>query len=238
MRRSSTATVIAAALAAVTLAGCSTTLAGTPTVASKAPVTTEQETPTEAATDSEESTETEPTESDSGDVLPPLDPTFPELTESSQANTGGSLDSDSISWLTTFCTGFNDVMAYAGPDTTGMSDEATVQTIADAYNAMASAADSLASDLQTVPQPTFGGASAMTSAIDSWLHAITTVYGTGAQAIATTQFTSADQLTDMINQIEAGMQQPTADLGGAMGGVDPAVQAALYQIPECAPLLG
>lgn len=237
MRRSSTATVIAAALAAVTLAGCSTALAGSPTAASSVvPTTEQQETPTEA-TDSSEPVESEPTESGSSEVLPPLDPTFPELTESSQAGTGGSLDADSVNWITTFCTGFEDVMAYAGPDTTGMSDEATIQTIVDAYDAMSSAADSLATDLQNVPQPTFAGAPVMTSAIDSWLHAITTVYGMGAQQIANQTFTSADQLTDMINQIESGMTQPSQELSSAMGQVDPAVKDTMYQIPECSSLM-
>lgn len=238
LRRSSAAAVIAAALTAFTIAGCSTTLVGSPTAASKvAPTTDEQETPSEG-TDSSETVESGSTEPETSAVLPPTDPTSSESTATSAAGPGGQLDTDSVNWLTSFCTGFVDVMAYAGPDTTGMSDEATIQTIVDSYDAMSSAAASLATDLQTVPQPTFSDAPIMTSAISTWLQSITMVYGMGAQQIANQTFTSADELTQVISQIEAGMDQPSKDLTTAMGQVDPAVRSAMSKIPECSALSG
>lgn len=239
IRRSSAATVLAAALAVTVLAGCSTTLAGSPTAGAKVPAA--DESPTTSTGDSSSESSDPTTESSDTDVLPPIDPSFPtDITTSPDGGqTGGDIDADSIAWLTTFCSGFSDIMQYSAPDTTGMSADAEVQTIVDAYDAMSSAADSLATQLQsTSQQPTFPDAVVMESAILNYLNQITQVYGMGAQQIANQTITTEDQLTELINGIEAGMEQPTDDLGSAMSLVDPSVQTAMFDIPECQFLAG
>lgn len=242
------------AAAAVTLAACGTAIDGTAVAGARAPLTS-SDAPTEA---DEPTTEDEQTDGEQADVdtelvdpfetedltpEPPIDPTDDPTDDptgdiSDPTDLGTGIDGQSIAWLSAWCTGVGDVMAYAGPDTTAMSDDATVQTVVDAYVAMSQVAAEVGYHLAAIPQPTFLGSEEMSTAVISWMFAIESVYGLGAEQIATSSFATPADLMDTIDSIEAGMTQPNAELGDAMALVDPAVGDTMDLMPECALITG
>jgi hypothetical protein len=225
-RAALTASLAAAGL--LLLTGCSTAISGTARAATHLPVT---ETTT-SATELSETTESIETI----DSKTPVPPTAPS-TEPTEPSTS-AIDADSVAWLSEFCYGFADVMQYAAPDTTGMTDNAALQTVVDAYDGMAFAASEAAQRLGAIAQPTFPGAGTVAPAIHDWLLAVSDVYSHGAQLIATSTFATEEDVVAAIDQIEASMNGANAEFGAAMGDIDPAVEAAVVELPECAALTG
>lgn len=223
--------VLTASLAAaglLLLSGCSTAISGTARAATHPPVSETTATSTEPTATTE-----------TIDSVTPIPPTAPgtEPTDSSSTGAGG-IDADSVAWLSEFCYGFADVMQYAAPDTAGMTTDAALQTVVDAYDGMSHAATETADRLAAIAQPTFPGAGTMAPAIHDWLLAVSDVYANGAQVIATGTFATEDDVVAAIDEIEAGMNDANTELGAAMGDIDPAVEAAVVELPECAALTG
>jgi hypothetical protein len=239
--RATLATSLAAA-GLLLLSGCATAITGTARAATSLPVAeaTVQEEPIDAsetvdASTPEESVETE----DSATPIPPTAPsTEPTDSGYSSEDGGGAIDPDSVTWISAFCYGFSDVMQYTDPDVSGMSDDAVLQTVVDAYDGMAQAAMETAYLLDSIAQPTFPGADSVGPALQNWLLAVADVYGAGAETMASTTFHSADEFQATIDQIESGMIDPNDELGLAMADIDPAVKATITGLPECAPLIG
>ncbi len=236
------AVVALAAAALVTLTGCSTAISGTATAATHLAPTAQSlaaasETPSSQIANTSESTAMESLSSEPIRPMPPM----PSIGGSSDGSSSPSdvqqLDPASITWLAGFCTGFSDVASYSGPDTTGMSDSEIVQTIVDAYDSMSAAAASAKTTLQTLPAPTFPGHDKIVPAVLAWFAAVNTVYGRGADTIATTTFTSLDELSAAVNKVEAGMDSANTSFGAAIGTVDPSVTHAMKSLPECSTLI-
>lgn len=230
--------VLALATAAlVALTGCSTAISGTATAATRLAST-------EGSASTTESTSSQAPGSGAGettttDPIRPMPP-MPSITRGSGDNGGSgarTLDGASINWLTEFCVGFADVASYAGPNTDGLSDEEIVQEVAGVYDAMSTAASHAEEELQSLAEPTFPGQQRIVPAALEWFHAVTTVYGHGAQAIATTTFHSLEELSAAIDEVEAGMDSANARFGKAIGDVDPSVTDAMRKLPECSALV-
>lgn len=171
--------------------------------------------------------------------MPPM-PSISGGSGSSPSSAGApqTLDAGSVNWLAGFCTGFSDVASYSGPDTTGMTDDEVVQAIVNAYDSMATAAATARSDLKAMPEPTFPGHDKIVPAVLSWFGSVNSVYGQGAQTIASTSFSSMDQLSTAVNKVESGMDSANTSFGQAIGTVDPSVTATMKSLPECASLVG
>lgn len=244
--RRRTAGALAAALsvaALVTLAGCSTAISGTATAATHlAPSQSFAET-TQASSTETSSTPTESSAAPTSSTEPirPMPP-MPSISEGSgdSSPTGSdaqTLDGASVDWLTAFCTGFSDVASYAGPDTTGLSNDEIVQKVVHAYDSMSSAAQHAEARLQALPQPTFPGEQRIVPAAIDWFQAVTTVYGHGAETIAGTTFHSLDELSAAIDKVESGMDGANTRFGAAVGEVDPSVTETMRGLPECSVLV-
>jgi len=235
--RATLATSLAAA-GLLLLSGCATTITGSARAAATLP--TSAASVEEEPIDVSESVETATAETSESESATPIPPTAPgtESTDFSTEDGGGAVDADSAAWLSAFCYGFDDVMQYAQPDTVGMSDDAALQTIVDAYDGMAQASMEAAYHLQAIAQPTFPGADVIAPAINNWLLGVSEVYSVGAEAIATGTFNSLEDLQATIDSIESGMNGVNQNLGVAMGDIDPAVKATIAGLPECAPLIG
>lgn len=238
-------TAVAASLTAagLLLAGCATEITGSAQAATRLPST--ESTTTDPGLADESTDSPTPQDSETSESLAPIPPVVPS-TESTEAedtgattgSDGGALHADSLDWLSSFCYGFDDIMQYTEFDTTGMSDEATLQTIADAYNGMSQAADGAAYQLEVLPPPSFQGADTVAPAIHDWLLSVRDVYGDGAEKIAYGTFETVDDLNATINAIEAGMDGANNELNAAMTDVDPSVKQAIGAMPECATLVG
>lgn len=240
------AAAAAAAGLILSVTSCATTIDGVATAASHVAAA-------QSSTASAEAPGTEPAEPESTATaeapapqtpIAPIDPTALDPADATTGGAapgtdgaGGTVDAAGAAWLSGFCTGFSDVRQYAAPDTTGMSVDAALQTISDAYTGMAQAAGEAATNLQAMPQPTFPGADVLAPAINAWLLAVNAVYSAGAGTITSTTFTSEDELTATINTIEAGMTAPNAAISSAIGTMDPTVRATLTTLPECQGLI-
>lgn len=230
-----------AAAGVLLLSGCATAITGSAQAATRlpAPETTVGEPIQESEPILAVETPGSPESTESAAPIPPMAPnTEPIETDYSTQAGGGAIDADSVAWLSSFCNGFGDVMQYAEPDTVGMSDDAALQTIVDAYDGMARASMEAAYHLQAIPQPTFPGADVIAPAINSWLLRVSEVYTVGAESIAHGTFNSLEELQATIDSIESGMNGVNQNLGVAMGDIDPAVKATIAGLPECAPLIG
>lgn len=220
--------LLAAGLAAaltLPLAACSVQVTGTPRAASSAPVTTE----------STETTPTETTPADTGtsevSTTTPIPPTEPTSTTESAATDPS--DAPSVAWLTTFCVAFTDIGKYTSPDTTGMSIDAALQTIVDAYNAMSEIALAAADDLRAMPEPHFANHEQVVPLISDWFSAVGQNYAQGANTIATTEFTSEDQIVQTVQDIEAGLDDANTHIAAAEGLIDQPTKDVMLGLPEC-----
>lgn len=238
------AVVALAAAALVTLTGCSTAISGTATAATHLAPTAQSSAQPSETSSSQVATTSESTAPDtsSSEPIRPMPP-MPSIGGSSDGSSSvppsdvQQLDDPSITWLAGFCTGFSDVASYSGPDTSGMSDSEIVQTIVDAYDSMSAAAASAKTTLQTLPAPTFPGHDKIVPAALAWFAAVNSVYGKGADTIATGTFTSLDELSAAVNKVESGMDSANTSFGAAIGTVDPSVTHAMKSLQECSTLI-
>jgi hypothetical protein len=212
MKRSSWISVLAAG--GLLVAGCSSS-SGT-----AAPATTS----TSAESSSSSSTSSSATSSKSA--------TSSEDGSSTQAS-AAELDDSTKSWFTTFCTGLTDATQYASPDTTGQSLTDAQSTVVTAYNGIAASTSKLAVDLQAAPPPNIDSGDEISSTFITGFQGLSDVYGRGAATIAAlTPSTEADlkSAIDAVEEEAKGVQPAsTPDL-------DPSVEAAVEQIPECSSL--
>lgn len=236
------AVVALATAALVALAGCSTTISGTATAATSLASVEQSAQGGENSSAPAETTDSGTVETSTTDPIRPMPP-MPSISggsgNSGSGATGGAqtLDGASINWLTEFCTGFSDVASYAGPDTTGLSDDEIVREVATVYQTMSTAASHAEAGLKALPQPTFPGQQRIVPAALDWFHAVTAVYGQGAKSIAGTTFHSLDELSAAIDKVEGGMDGANERFGEAIGEVDPSVTDAMRGLPECSVLV-
>ena len=102
-----------------------------------------------------------------------------------------------------------------------------------AYTGLSTSAGKAAADLAVTPPPTIEGGDAVATDFATAFQNLSDVYGRGAQTIAAlTPSTEADLKTaiDAVEEEARGAQPET------MQDLDPAVEAAVEQLPECASL--
>lgn len=235
--RTIAAAVLIALLPLSALSGCATEVTGTATAGKipssssameeadeeSADVSADEES-TEVSTSVEEPTSDAPESSDG--PVPPVEPS------------SDAADGDTVAWLSAFCVGYSDLTSYSSPDVSGMSDEAALQTIVDAYTAMSQIGYDTADQLETATPPDFTGSDTIVPAVTEWFTTVGDVYSAGASAIANGSFDDGDQLTEQIDQIEAGLDGVNQTLGSAMGLLDADTRQLVKDLPECALLVG
>lgn len=254
MRRTALSLIAAGALL---LAGCASQEAGTPTAGSGAEQTTSSAATTpssssesSASSESAESSASSASSAESSASTQSSAESSQSSEESSQSSSAESssgtdgttatgaaeLDDASLTWVTSFCTGFSNVAKFTSPDTTGMDKDATIAAVVDAYQGMSDAAAGAAAELEGIPAPTFAGGEQMATGVHDWFEDVAKAYGDGADTIKNGSYSTASDLKDDIDAIESSIDTANQKLSSTLGGVDPSVGQAIAGVPECATL--
>jgi len=102
-----------------------------------------------------------------------------------------------------------------------------------AYTSLSTSAAQLAADLQVTPPPTIAGGEEIASTIVTGFEGLADVYGRGAQTLAALTPGSAADLKTAIDAVEKEANGVSPE---SSQDLDPAVEAAVQQLPECANL--
>ncbi|MET0865450.1 MAG: hypothetical protein ABWZ98_14050 [Nakamurella sp.] len=93
----------------------------------------------------------------------------------------------------------------------------------------------MSADLQTTPPPTITGGSELSSGLATGFQGLADVYGRGSQTLAAlTPGTEAD----LKSAIDAVEEEAKGVDPGSLPDLDPGVEAAVEQIPECSGIGG
>jgi hypothetical protein len=102
-----------------------------------------------------------------------------------------------------------------------------------AYTGLATSASAAAGALEATPAPTITGGDAVAAGFVTGFQNLADVYGRGAATVsALTPSTAAD----LKNAIDAVEKEATDAQPESMPDLDPGVQAAVEQLPECSML--
>jgi len=214
LKRSSWISVLAAG--GLLVAGCSSgsgTAAPAPTVAA-------------ASTSSGSSTDNSSTDSSSSDATSSSE-------DSSTQASAAELDEATTTWFTTFCTSLADIGQYTQPDTTGQSLTEAQSTVVTAYTGLSTGAAKAAVALQATEPPTITGGDEVAAGFVTGFQNLADVYGRGAQTVAALTPSTA---SDIKSAIEAVEQEAKGAQPESMPDLDPGVQSAVEQLPECSNL--
>jgi predicted small secreted protein len=227
MRRTTAGIVGVVAALAMVLAGCSSGVQGqgqaasTPATSSSATTESSETTESSDETSSSEASETTEDSTESS--------TRESTAESSDDVPPSDLDPDTEAFFQAFCGGATAMAEFTSPDTSGLTMDQVQATIIEAYTNLSSSATDTAFLLEelTVP-PIENGQQLYDNAIERF-RVIGAVYGNGVETIKVTPATEQDlrAAIDLIEQEVRDTSPETVDV------VDPAVQAAVRQLPEC-----
>lgn len=223
VERFSWISVLAAGGLLVAACGSSDSMTGSATVGTSASASS-------SSSSSSSSKSTAPTSSE--------DSTTEESGTSADSSTqapAAELDAATTTWFTTFCTSLGEIGQYVSPDTAGQSLNQEQATVATAYTGISTSATKAAGALQATPPPTITSGSEIASATTVGFQDLADVYGRGAQTIAAlTPSTEAD-LKAAVDAVES---EAKAAAPKSLADLDPGVETAVKQLPECAGIVG
>ena len=155
--------------------------------------------------------------------------------EESTAVSAATLDAETETWFSTFCTSLGDIAQYTGPDTAGQSLTEVQATVVAAYTGISTSATKAAATLQATPPPTIDGGAPIAAATVTGFQTLADVYGRGAQTIAALTPSSEADLKTAVEAVETEAQ---ASAPQSLSDVDADVKAAAKELPECAGVIG
>lgn len=103
-----------------------------------------------------------------------------------------------------------------------------------AYTGISTAATQAAAALPPLPPPTIANGAEIAAATATGFQALADVYGRGAQTIAALAPTSEADIKSAIDAVEAEAKTAAPE---SLGDLDPGVETAVKQLPECADIL-
>ena len=184
-----------------------------------------------ASTSSGSSTDNSSTDSSSTDSSS-SDATSSSEDSSTQAS-AAELDEATTTWFTTFCTSLADIGQYTQPDTTGQSLTEAQSTVVTAYTGLSTGAAKAAVALQAAEPPTITGGDEVAAGFVTGFQNLADVYGRGAQTVAALTPSTASDIKSAIDAVE---QEAKGAQPESMPDLDPGVQSAVEQLPECSNL--
>ncbi len=253
MRRSSSVWAAGVCAAVVFVAGCSTTVQGSPevgsavvsstTVSSSSAVSSTTDSSATESSDTDTSTsDTSASDTSTPDTSTSDTPTSESTTaaDTSTSSSSGSagaatLDATTEKWFTAFCDGATDLQQYVSPDTTGQTVAQAQDTVVRTYTNISKSASTTVGVLQATRPPTVPGGDDLQSIAIERFTAVSDVYGRGAQTIAALTPRSTSDLKSAVDAVEAEAKASTPD---SMASVDPEVIAAARALPACKNVLG
>jgi hypothetical protein len=155
-----------------------------------------------------------------------------EVGSSTQAS-AAELDEATTTWFTTFCTGIADIGQYTQPDTSGQTLTEAQATVVTAYTGLSASAAKAAGSLQATQPPTITGGDGVAADFVTAFQNLADVYGRGAQTVAALTPSAESDLKDAIDAVE---NEAKGAKPGSMPDLDPGVESAVGQLPECAKL--
>jgi hypothetical protein len=228
-RRRTAGALGAVAALAILAAGCGSGVPGqgqaaaTPTTSTSQ--TTESSEETSETTETTEYTEpTEDTETTSSS----------EWTDETTTDTSvAELDQDTIYFFQASCGGATAFQQYAQPDTTGLTLAELQATAVEAYTNLSNSATDTAFLLEQLAVPNIENGQALYDNTIERFRVLGAVYGNGAATIEALTAPTEEDLNAAVQSIEkeaVEMSPETVDIE------NPAVRAAVQEIPECQPL--
>ena len=153
--------------------------------------------------------------------------------DSATEASAAELDEATTTWFTTFCTGLADIGQYAQPDTAGQTLTEAQSTVVTAYTGLSASAAKAAGALQGTQPPTITDGDGLAAGFVTAFQNLADVYGRGAQTVAAlTPSTEAD-LKSAIDDVEEEAKGAKPE---SMPDLDPDVESAVEQLPECSKL--
>ena len=154
-------------------------------------------------------------------------------TETTTDVSAAELDDQSVYFFQTFCTGATALQEYAQPDTSGQTLPEVQATAIEGYTNLSNSAEDTLTQLNQLSPPTIeNGQELYDNAVERFT-VVREVYAAGA---ATIEALAAPTEEELRAAIAATEEEVTARLPAAVDLPDTAVQDAVRQIPECAPL--
>jgi hypothetical protein len=150
--------------------------------------------------------------------------------DSSTAVSAAELDEATTTWFTTFCTNITDIGQYISPDTAGQSLTEAQSTVVTAYTGISTSAAKAAGDLAVTPPPTIDGGDQVAASFVTGFESLADVYGRGAQTVAALTPSTEEDLKTAIDAVEKEAESVQPE---TMQDLDPGVEAAVEQLPEC-----
>lgn len=145
------------------------------------------------------------------------------------------LDEPTQQWFAAFCTNLADISQYTSPNTAGQSLDQEQATVVTAYTGISTSATKAAEALSPLPPPSITSGTEIAAATTKGFQDLADIYGRGAQTISALNLTSEADLKTAVQAVESEARSAAPN---SLGDLDPGVESAVKQLPECASVVG